>query len=557
MQSNRFVVALLAALAVAGAQALPAIAAETSVDTALTGVVTSAEEGAMEGVLVSAKKNGTNITITVVTDAQGRYRFPRTKLDAGQYAMRIRAAGYDLTGRVTAEVAAQQPTSLDLKLRKAQDLAAQLTNGEWIASMTGTEQQKKTLLGCVGCHTIERIARSTYDTEGFLTTVQRMGTYANQSTPLRPQKRLTTRDTDLVGEDQIKVQRAQAQWLATVNQSHGSGWDYPLKTFPRPSGRATQVIMTEYDLPRPTIEPHDVILDASGIAWYSNFGEQSIGKLDPKTGKVTEYPVPEPKKGSPQGLLSLRTDKEGNLWAGMMYQGAIMKFEPKTEKMQVWSLPPESNRANSQVNMTSPMTLDVDGKIWTQNNGVGGVHRVDLKTGTWETWEPFKASPVGHNIYDVIGDSKNNVFFTDIGKEHIGRIDAKTGKITLHETPTKASGPRRAVMDDQDRLWFAQYRGNKIGVFDTKTEKFQEWPMTVPWTRPYDVALDKNGEVWTGSMINDRIVRLDPKTGKTVDYLLPRFTNIRRVYVDNTTARPTFWVGSNHGASIIKLEPLD
>ena len=557
MQSNRFVVALLAALAVAGAQALPAIAAETSVDTALTGVVTSAEEGAMEGVLVSAKKNGTNITITVVTDAQGRYRFPRTKLDAGQYAMRIRAAGYDLTGRVTAEVAAQQPTSLDLKLRKAQDLAAQLTNGEWIASMTGTEQQKKTLLGCVGCHTIERIARSTYDTEGFLTTVQRMGTYANQSTPLRPQKRLTTRDTDLVGEDQIKVQRAQAQWLATVNQSHGSGWDYPLKTFPRPSGRATQVIMTEYDLPRPTIEPHDVILDASGIAWYSNFGEQSIGKLDPKTGKVTEYPVPEPKKGSPQGLLSLRTDKEGNLWAGMMYQGAIMKFEPKTEKMQVWSLPPELNRANSQVNMTSPMTLDVDGKIWTQNNGVGGVHRVDLKTGTWETWEPFKASPVGHNIYDVIGDSKNNVFFTDIGKEHIGRIDAKTGKITLHETPTKASGPRRAVMDDQDRLWFAQYRGNKIGMFDTKTEKFEEWPMTVPWTQPYDVALDKNGEVWTGSMINDRIVRLDPKTGKTVDYLLPRFTNIRRVYVDNTTARPTFWVGSNHGASIIKLEPLD
>src|SRR4029079_9954621 len=156
-----------------------------------TGVVTSAEEGAMEGVLVSAKKNGTNITITVVTDAQGRYVCPRRRLECGQYAMLIRAAAYDLTGRVTAEVAAQQPTSLELKLRKAQDLAAQLTNGEWIASMIGTEQQKKTLLGCVGCHTIERIARSTYDTEGFLTTVQRMGTYANQSTPLRPQQRLT------------------------------------------------------------------------------------------------------------------------------------------------------------------------------------------------------------------------------------------------------------------------------------------------------------------------------------------------------------------------------
>src|SRR5215218_1615692 len=197
MQLKRFVVMLLAAFALAGTQASLVLAAEANTNAALTGLVTSAEEGPMEGVLVSAKKNGTNITVTVVSDAQGRYRFPREKLDAGQYAMRIRATGYDLDNRITADVTAQQATALDLKLRKTQDLAAQLTNGEWIASMTGTEQQKKTLLGCVGCHTIERIARSRYDTDGFLTTVQRMGTYANQSTPLRPQKRLTTRDTDL------------------------------------------------------------------------------------------------------------------------------------------------------------------------------------------------------------------------------------------------------------------------------------------------------------------------------------------------------------------------
>jgi hypothetical protein len=42
-----------------------------------------------------------------------------------------------------------------------------------------------------------------------------------------------------------------------------------------------------------------------------------------------------------------------------------------------------------------------------------------------------------------------------------------------------------------------------------------------------------------------------------VDYLLPKSTNIRRVFVDNTTTPGSFWVGSNHGASIIKVEPLD
>ena len=162
-----------------------------------------------------------------------------------------------------------------------------------------------------------------------------------------------------------------------------------------------------------------------------------------------------------------------------------------------------------------------------------------------------------HNIYDVIPDSQNNLYFTDFAQEHIGRVDAKTGAIKLYTIPTKASAPRRGMMDGQDRLWFGEYRGNKIAVFDTKAEKFQEWEMPTPWSAPYDVALDKNGEAWTGSMMTDRVTRLDPKSGQFTDYLLPRSTNIQRVFVDNSTTPVTFWVGSNHGASIIKLEPLD
>ena len=84
------------------------------------------------------------------------------------------------------------------------------------------------------------------------------------------------------------------------------------------------------------------------------------------------------------------------------------------------------------------------------------MHRIDLESGKWETWDPFKESPRGHNIYDVIADSQNNAYFTDIGKEHIGRIDAKTGKLTMYETLTKGSGPRRGMMDAHDRLWFGR-----------------------------------------------------------------------------------------------------
>src|SRR5271166_3879943 len=63
---------------------------------ALSGLVSSAEEATMEGVLVSATRAGSNITITVVTVADGRYSFPANRLGPGQYTLAVRAAGYEL-----------------------------------------------------------------------------------------------------------------------------------------------------------------------------------------------------------------------------------------------------------------------------------------------------------------------------------------------------------------------------------------------------------------------------------------------------------------------------
>ncbi|HEU5274621.1 MAG TPA: carboxypeptidase regulatory-like domain-containing protein [Xanthobacteraceae bacterium] len=546
---------------------LPAVAAlvllmapgASQAQTALSGVVSSAEEGPMEGVLVTAKKDGSTIAITVVSDAQGHYSFPAGKLDPGHYALRIRAIGYDLDGKTTADVAAGNAATADLKLKKTHNVASQLTNAEWLESVPGTAVQKDALFNCVSCHTVERIVKSTHDADEFVQTMKRMGSYANQSVPTRPQKRKAERLLEERGDQRDALFRKRAEWLASINLSEGTTWEYPLKTLPRPHGRATHVIITEYDLPRPSIEPHDVIVGKDGNAWYTNFGEQNIGKLDPKTGKVTEIALPELKKGWPQGSLGLRPDKDGNMWIGMMYQGAIGRVDPTTDKLTIYSLPPEMNKDMAQVNMVRAESAGVDGKVWSQNNGFAAIHRLDLASGNIETIAPFKDSKAGenHNIYDIIPDSQNNVYFTDFAQEHVGRVDAKTEKVTMYELPTKKSAPRRGMMDAQDRLWFGEYRGNKIAMFDTKAEKFSEWEMPLKWAAPYDVTVDKNGEVWTGSMMNDRVTRLDPKSGTFVDYLLPRETNIRRVFVDNSTTPVTFWVGNNHGGSIVKLEPLD
>jgi virginiamycin B lyase len=557
MCMNKILISVGLALALAGPGLLPA---QAQTPAALTGQVSSGEEGPMEGVLISAKKAGSTITITVVSDAQGNYSCPATKLEPGQYSLRIRAVGYDLDRPASVDVAAQQPAKYDLKLRKTEDLAAQLSNAEWLASFPGTDQQKNAMLGCVGCHTLERVARSTHKPDDFIhVTLPRMQGYVNQSIPAAPQLRRGERRMEERGDQRVQVYRGMADFLGSVNLSSGSQWNYALKPLPRPKGRSTRVVITEYDLPRETIQPHDVVVDADGIAWYSSFGEQFLGRLDPKTGKATEYPVPLHKPGFPTGFLGLRTDKAGDLWLGNMYQATMVRFDRKAETFKYFPLPPEQNIDAAQVNMVSPQSSHVDGKVWSQNNGFAGVHRLDLATGQIETWEPFKDAPKGepHNIYDVVPDSKNNVYFTDFRQKHIGRIDAKTGEIKLFAILTPSPALRRGQMDAQDRLWFGEYRGDKIGMFDTKTEKFTEWSMPTRWTNPYDVTLDKNEEAWTGSMLNDRVVRLNTKSGDFTEYLLPRSTNIRRVFVDNSTTPVTFWVGNNHGASIIKLEPMD
>ena len=178
------------------------------------------------------------------------------------------------------------------------------------------------------------------------------------------------------------------------------------------------------------------------------------------------------------------------------------KFDRKTKTFRFWPLPPEQNIDAAQVNMVTPQSSHVDGKVWAQNNGFAGVHRLDIATGQIETWEPFKNAPKGepHNIYDVIPDSQNNVYFTDFRQQQIGRIDAKTGEIKLLTIPTFRFGtaprhdgyPRPAVV--------GEFRGDRIGMLDTRTGQFKEWAVPIPWSNPYDVTIDKNKEEYMGRL---------------------------------------------------------
>jgi virginiamycin B lyase len=533
-------------------------AGEARAQAALTGVVSSNEEGAMEGVLVSVKREGSTITTTVVTDAQGHYSFPAARIEPGKYTISIRAVGYKLDSAKTVDVPAGGTGAADLKLGKVKTLVPQLSNGEWLLSLPVPDKQKAFLTMCVGCHTLQRVLTSTHDAPEFQQVFLRMARYSPGSSPTHPQPLLPgpRGERPVVTGDAAK---AAAELLASVSLGNSEAIEYPLKTLPRPTGRSTKVVVTEYDLPRKNAMPHDVIVDRDGQVWYSDFGAQFVGVMDPKTGETKDIAVPVIRPEQPKGGLDIEFDPDGNIWLAMMYQAGISKIDRKTHEVTVYPFPKEWISTSAQASMVSPMHSNADGKVWTNNQEDNLNYRLDVATGKFENLGQAK-TPGGKQIraYGMPTDHQNNLYQLEFGGHSIGRRDAKTLAVTIWPTSTALSRPRRGRVDEQNRLWFAQYGGNGIGMFDPKTDTIKEWTLPTPWSAPYDVVAIKNGaEVWTGSMLTDRVSRLDTATGQAVDYLLPRTTNIRRVFVDQSGERPVLWVGSNHGASIIKVEPLD
>ena len=462
-----------------------------------------------------------------------------------------------LDGPKSVEIAAGGAKA-DLKLNKSRNLTSQLSNGEWLASAPGPDSQKAFLTGCTSCHTLQRVFTAVHSAEEWEQVFNRMGRYYPGSTPAKPQLLVQGGARSERPRVNPNVAKAAAEYLVSVSLSNPEAKEYDLKTLPRPKGVSTKVIYTEYDLPRKEALPHDVVVDADGHAWYSDFGSMYVGELDPKTGKVTDYPIPVIRDEQPKGTLDLELDPRGNLWIALMYQSGIAKIDRKSKELKVYPYPKEwLVREHAGLDGVADL-------FERRRQGVveqpGDARELPVRRRDRQVREPRhlegSARQERQRLRHADRPRQQRLYARVLGHEHrpAQRQDRRDHHLAdAHEWLEAA--PRQ--FDEQNRLWFAEYGSNGIGMFDPKTDKITEWVLPTKWDTPYDVVPAKNGEVWAGSMQTDLVTRLDPKTGTMVEYLLPKSTNIRRVFVEETGPRPVLWVGCNHGASIVKVEPLE
>lgn len=546
----RHILASVALAVFAGCLLSTSALARTTADmgpAALTGTVSSVEEGKMEGVVVSAQKDGSNITVSVISDEKGHYTLPAARLTPGHYALRIRAVGYDLKAPSAADVVAGRPTTVDIALKKTADLESQLSNAEWLNSIPGTDQQKRFLNVCTQCHTLQRVMQSKFTADQFEQIFKLMGTFYQGSKPDHIQT-IVNGHRDLV---KPRVVKAAAAFLASVDLSTGPR-RYPLRTMPRPTGKATHVIITTYQLPRRDAMPHDADIwpnSPDGEVWYSDFGSEYIGELDPATGRVVDYRIPVMRPEEPKGSQDMTLAPDGEIWIHTMSQGGMAEFNPRTRTFIMHKYPKDGVSLGG----AEASHMNVDGYVW------GKSVRYNVRTGKWLDAGVLKG-PDGRPIqaYGTLTDDQNNLYETDFADTRVGRIarvDAKTGKVTTFSTSFEYSRPRRFHWGPDGKIWLAEFGANAIASLDTKTGKYTEWRVPMAWELPYDVTRNKAGDVWTGSMFTDRVIRFNPDTGEWTAYLLPDPTCIRHVDYDDKAG--AFWTSGVDTGTIVRVEPLD
>ena len=484
---------------------------------------------ALNGVFVSAKREGSTYSVTVYSDDAGRFRFP--ELASGTYTITAHAGGFQSRNSKVA-VKDGQTVPLDFTLgaeTNPVELLKQATASEWLASLPGTEKQKYALnKNCGSCH------HNLYQLRDY------HFTKSDWSKIITVMGRI-----DVIGELRGRgphwrdgSEEDMAEYLELVQ---GPISPLPkIRFFPQAAGKATQAIITEYRIPRENAVPHDVMWDGEGNAWYNDFKTDYLGKLNAKTGEFKEYKMPSVPRGPHPGSSNMFIGEDHNVWMNQRNQDRFIRFDPRTEKViGLWN-----HVRFIRVDMQRGVALGTD-------------MQMDLKTGQVLRYK-YKSSTSGYESGHAM-NSQGMIYKGGIEDGVVRLLNPETGAVINYPTPTPDAGPRRTSLDWEENLWFGEWYGGKIGRLNTKTGKITEYTPAVPFPAFYQAGVDlKNHMGWSFDWRSDRLVRVNPKTGEITEFPMPTLdVEGRWTAVDTTTDPPSVWIpGAGNGLIIRVQAPL-
>jgi streptogramin lyase len=343
------------------------------------------------------------------------------------------------------------------------------------------------------------------------------------------------------GRETPEARETIIKWLSNIR---GPGdQDPPIKPLSWPQGKATKVIITEYELPRLMIAPHDIAADAEGRIWYTPHRSPQLGRLDPATGVVTEYYVPDSHEFHP-GTHGIWVDKQGMVWAGENWRQQTVKLDPRTGEFTVYP----------DIYICS---LHPDGSFFMIREGDGdhAIEKYDTSGKVLKRW-PLKVASSSYNCtLSKDGRYWGGGTWRD-PPNVVVRLDTVTGELLELETRSAMSHPARAGFDPDGNLWLGGRLSNLI-KFDVRTKQLREYPLPTPFNSFYEVTADDNGEAWGGEVHGGRVMRFNGRTEEMIEYVLPEpYAHSRRAWVDNSTDPVAYWY-VDHNGYMVRVQPRE
>lgn len=346
------------------------------------------------------------------------------------------------------------------------------------------EGHGKTLvqLSCTQCHDVQRIVNAGYSRAGWANVVAMM---VNMG---------------------AKIPANQTSTIV----------DYLAKNFPEKAAPIAAIIpgsvhvtIREWLVPTPGSRPHDPLAMPDGSIWYTGQMANVLGRLDPQTGKIREYPLPA--NSGPHGLVA---DGDGNIWYTANFAGYIGKLEPRTGAVKKYPMPEAAAR--------DPHTLQFDrnGILWFTVQGGNFVGRLDPATGDVKLIRLPQAQSLP---YGMVISPQGVPFFDEFGANRIGRIDPVTTTIREYTLPNPEARPRRIAMTSDGAVWYTDYARGYLGRLDPASGAVAEWASpSGPKSQPYGIAAIHDVIWYSESGVRpNTVVRFDPSTNAFQSWPIP------------------------------------
>lgn len=292
--------------------------------------------------------------------------------------------------------------------------------------------------------------------------------------------------------------------------------DYLATHFPERDHRAPTLVegelaitFEEWVSPTPGQRTRDPAEAPDGSIWWTGQWSDLVGRLDPATGEMREYPLPAGARAH-----TVFADPEGRIWYTGNGNGTMGRLDPDSGAVTEYAMPtPEARDPHSGV-------IDAEGIVWFTLQHANMVGRLDPAT---EEVRLVTMPTAGSRPYGIKLQSDGTPWVAANGSNRLYRIDPQSLEVEEHALPDAGTTVRRLAFAEDDTIWYVNSALGRLGHYDPATREAREWPSpSGPGSHPYAIAVI-DGAVWynESGQRPDALVRFDPTNESFQSWAIP------------------------------------